>query len=79
MDTHKYTNEKNTFHWDSIASTVREILRESRKRHIVIRKISGEKVFECSVLLVLILSISAPVLPAIVNLGMLVKSIKVSW
>jgi hypothetical protein len=45
----------------------------------VIRKSSGKKIFECSLVLALILSIGAPVLPAFVILGMLVESISVSF
>jgi hypothetical protein len=73
------SNEDNNFQWTSMGSAVREILHESRKRRIVIRKSSGKKIIECSVLLALILSIGAPVLPAFVILGMLVESIRVSF
>ena len=71
-----YTNKDSD--WSSGGSTIREILRESRKRRVVIRKNSGKKVFECSVLLALTLSIGAPILPAFVILGVLVESISVS-
>ncbi len=79
MDTTQDTNANNNFQWSSIRSAVREILRESRKRRIVIRKASGKKVIDCSVLLALILSIGAPALPAFVVLGVLVESISVSF
>ena len=65
--------------WYSMCSAIRETLRESRKRRVVIRQSSGKKIFECSVLLALILSVGAPVLPAFVILGMLVQSISVSF
>lgn len=79
MDTHKNTNANNDSEWASIGSAVREILQDSSNRRVVIRKSSGKKVFECSVLLALILSIGAPVLPALVILGVLVESISVSF
>lgn len=79
MDTPKHTGANNNSQWTSIGSAVREILWESRKRRVVIRKSSGKKIFECSVLLALILSIGAPVLPAFVILGVLVESISVSF
>jgi len=79
MDTPKNTNANNNSQWTSIGSAVREILRESRNRRVVIRKSSGKKIFECSVFLALILSIGAPVLPAFVILGVLVESIAVSF
>jgi len=78
MDTHTNANAEYSSQGSSIGGTVREILQESRKRRVVIRKRSGEKVFECSLLLAVILSIGAPALPAIVILGVLVESIKVS-
>ena len=73
------TNADSNSQWTSIGSTVREILRESRSRRVVIRKSSGKKIIEISVLLVLILSIGAPVLPAIVIIGVLFESISVSF
>jgi hypothetical protein len=79
MDIPPNTHEDNNSLWTSIGSAVREILRESRKRRVVIRKTSGKQIFECSVLLALILSIGAPVLPAFVILGVLVESISVSF
>ena len=79
MDIPKNTNVNNNSQGSSIGSAVREILRESRNRRIVIRKSSGKKIIECSVLLALILSIGAPVLPAFVILGVLVESISVSF
>ena len=79
MDTPQNVNADNNSQWTSVGSTVREILRESRNRRVVIRKSSGEKIIECSVLLALILSIGAPVLPAFVILGVWVESISVSF
>jgi hypothetical protein len=72
-------NADNNSQRDSIGSAVREILQESRKRHVVIRNRSGKKVIDCSVLLALILSIGAPVLPAFVILGVLVEAISISF
>jgi len=79
MDTPKNTNANNNSQWTSRGSAVREILRESHIRRVVIRKTSGKKIFECSVFLALILSIGAPVLSAFVILGVLVESITVSF
>ena len=64
---------------ESIGSAVRETLRESRKRRLVIRNRAGKQIIDISVLLALILSIGAPVLPAFVILGVLVESIRVSF
>ena len=72
-----YTNSNSQ--GNSMGSVIREILRESRKRRVVIRNNSGKKIFECSVLLALILSVGAPVLPAFVILGVVVESINVSF
>ena len=63
----------------SIGSAVHETLQASRKRRVVIRNRAGKQVFECSVLLALILSVGAPILPAFVILGMLVESLSVSF
>jgi len=79
MDTPGNTNADNNSQGSSIGSAVREILRESRNRRVVIRKRSGKKIIEISVLLALILSIGAPILPAFVILGVLVESINVSF
>jgi len=79
MDTTHNTDANNNSQWTSIGSAVREILRESRKRRVVIRNNSGKNIFECSVLLALILSIGAPVLPAFVILGVVVDAIHVSF
>ena len=79
MDTTHNTDANTNSERSSIGSAFREILRESRKRRVVIRKSSGKKIFECSVLLALILSIGAPVLPVFVILGVLVESIQVSF
>ena len=72
-------NADNNSRWASIGSAVREILQESRNRRVVIRNRSGKMIIECSVLLALILSIGAPVLPAFVILGVLVEAISVSF
>ena len=77
METSNTTAYSNT-QSNSEDSAFRETLRESRKRRVVIRKASGKKIFECSVLLALILSIGAPVLPVFVILGVLVDTISVS-
>lgn len=79
MSTSPNTSADNNSQWSSAGSTVHETLKESRIRRIVIRKSSGEKIFECSLLLALILSIGAPVLPGFVILGMMVDSINVSF
>ena len=79
MDIPQNTNANNNSQWSSIDSAVRETLRESRNRRVVIRKSSGKKIIDISVLLALILSIGAPVLPAFVILGVLVESIRVSF
>ena len=75
--TNSYTD--NSSQSASIGSAVRDILRKSRKRRILIRKRTGEKIFECSVLLAFILSVGAPVVPALVILGVWVESISVSF
>jgi len=77
METSNTTANSNT-QSNSEDSAFRETLRESRKRRVVIRKSSGKKIFECSLLLALILSIGAPVLPAFVILGVWVETISVS-
>jgi hypothetical protein len=64
---------------DSIGSTIHEILRKSRKWRLVIRNRTGKQIINTSLLLALILSIGAPVLPAFVILGVLVESIRVSF
>ena len=79
MDTNSKVNENNNAQEASIGSAVCEILKESRNRRVVIRNSSGEKVIELSVLLTLILSIGAPVLPAFVILGLLVEAISISF
>lgn len=79
MDTTQNSNANNDSQRDSIGSAVREIVQESRKRRVVIRKSSGRKVIDISVLLAMILSIGAPILPAFVILGVLVESISVSF
>ena len=79
MSTTENTNANNNTQSDSIGSAVREILRESRNRRVVIRNRAGKQIIDISVLLALILSIGAPVLPAFVILGVLVESIRVSF
>jgi len=79
MDTSQNMHSDNQSQWTPMGSTVHEILQKSRKRRVVIRKSSGRKIFECSVLLALILSVGAPVLPAFVILGVWVESISVSF
>jgi len=73
------SNANSNSQWNSMGSALRETLRESRKRRVVIRKRSGKKIFECSMLLALILSVGAPVLPALVIVGVMVESISVSF
>jgi hypothetical protein len=79
MDTPKHTGANNNSQWRSIGSAVREILRESHHRRVVIRNSSGKNIIDISVLLALILSVGAPVLPAFVILGVLVEAIRVSF
>ena len=78
MDTPGNTNANNNSQWTSIGSAVRETLRESRNRRGVIRNSSGKKIIDISVLLALILSVGAPVLPVFVILGVYLGSIRVS-
>lgn len=79
MNTNPNFNADNNSQRASIGSAVHEILQESNKRRLVIRNRSGVKVIDCSVLLALILSIGAPVLPVFVILGILVEAISVSF
>ena len=79
MNSNPDTNANNNSHCTSIRRTVREILRESRKQRVVIKRTSGQKLIDCSLLLALILSVGAPVLPAFVVLGVLVDSLSVSF
>jgi len=79
MNTHENTHANNHTQRDSIGSAIREILRESRNQRVVIRNRAGKQIIDISVLLALILSIGAPVLPAFVILGVLVESIRVSF
>ena len=79
MNTQENTHANNHAQRDSIGSAVREILRESRNRRVVIRNRAGKQIIDISVLLALILSVGAPVLPAFVILGVLVESIRVSF
>jgi hypothetical protein len=79
MDTTKNAKTNNGSQRDSIGSAIHEIVQESKKRSVVIRKSSGRKVIDISVLLAVILSISAPILPAFVFLGVLVEAISVSF
>jgi hypothetical protein len=79
MGTPENTNVNNNSQTSSIGSAVKEILHQSRNRRVVIRNSSGKKIIDISVLLALILSIGAPVLPFFVILGVLVESISVSF
>ena len=79
MDTPPNFNADNDSQRASIGSAIGEILHESRKRRLVIRNRSGKKVIDCSVLLALILSIGAPVIPVFVILGVLVEAISISF
>lgn len=79
MDEPTNLNGDNNSQRASIGGTVREILQESNNRRLVIRNRSGKKVFDCSLLLALLLSIGAPILPAFVILGVLVEAISVSF
>ena len=79
METSQNTNANNHSQRASIGSAVREILRESRNRRVVIRNSAGKKIIDISVLLALILSVGAPVLPIFVILGVYVESIRVSF
>ena len=79
MGTYENANKNDQAQRDSIGSAVREILRESRKRRVVIRNRAGKQIIDISVLLALILSIGAPVLPAFVILGVVVETINISF
>lgn len=79
MDTPPYFNADNDTYKVSNGSVIDEILKETRKRRVVIRNRSGKKVIDCSALLALILSIGAPVLPIFVILGVLVEVISISF
>ena len=78
MDKTSYGNETNGGPRASMGSTVGDIFDASKQRRVVIRNRAGDKVFDISVLLALILSIGAPVLPAFVIVGVLVEAIRVS-
>ncbi len=79
MDKTSHVNENSDSQRASIGSAIREILRESRKRRLVIRNREGKKIIALSVILALILSIGAPVLPIIAILGVLVDAISISF
>lgn len=79
MDKTSHVNENADSQRASIGSAIREILRESRKRRLVIRNREGKKIIALSVILALILSIGAPVLPIIAILGVLVDAISISF
>ena len=79
MDKTSHVNENSDSQRASIGSAIREILRESRKRRMVIRNREGKKIIALSVILALILSIGAPVLPIIAILGVLVDAISISF
>jgi hypothetical protein len=70
--------DNNDSQWASVGSAFQETMQASRKRRAVIRNRSGKKVIDVSVLLALILSIGAPILPALVVLGLLVEAISIS-
>ncbi len=78
MEPNQNTNTDFGARWASIGNAIHEILQEGHARRVVIRRRSGETIFDCSVLLALILSIGAPILPGLVLLGMWVESIRVS-
>ena len=79
MDKTSHVNGNDDSQRASIGSAIHEILQKSRKRRVVIRNRSGKKVIDLSVFLALILSIGAPVLPAIAILGVLVEAISISF
>ena len=79
MNTHENTQTNNNTQSDSIGSAVRDILRDSRNRRVVIRNRAGKQIIDISLLLALILSIGAPVLPSFVILGVIVETIHVSF
>ena len=79
MDIPPNFNTDSNYQRASIGKAVREILREGRDRRVVIRNSSGKIIINCSVLLALILSMGAPVFPAMVILGVLVESLSVSF
>jgi hypothetical protein len=79
MATPQNPHENNNSQRSSIGSAVRDILRESRKRRVLIRNSSDKKIIDISVLLALILSVGAPVLPIFVILGVYVETIRVSF
>lgn len=79
MDKTSHVNENSDSQRASIGSAIREILRESHKRRLVIRNREGKKIIALSVILALILSIGAPVLPIIAILGVLVDAISISF
>ena len=79
MDTPPNFNADNDTYKVSNGSVIDEILKETRKRRVVIRNRSGKKVIDCSALLALILSSGAPGLPIFVILGVLVEVISISF
>jgi hypothetical protein len=78
MEPNQNTNTHNGAHWTSVGNIIHEIFQEGHARRVVIRRRFGEKVFDCSVILALILSVGAPILPGLVILGMWVEVIRVS-
>ena len=78
MDKTNYGNPNNDAPNASMGSAVGDILQASKKRRLVIRNRDGKKVIDISVLLAVILSIGAPVLPIFVILGVQVEAIRVS-
>lgn len=78
MKTSAYENDNSGSQRASLGSAVEDVLRSSKKRRVVIRNRTGKTVIDISVLLALILSIGAPVLPAFAIIGVLVEAIRVS-
>jgi hypothetical protein len=78
METNQNTSTQNGAHRASVGNAIHEILQESHARRVVIRRMSGEKIFNCSVLLAFFLSIGAPILLGLVILGVWVEAIRVS-
>jgi len=78
MNKTSYENARNGSPRASLGDALSDILSASKKRRVVIRNRNGSTVIDISVLLALILSIGAPVLPAVVIIGMLVEAIRVS-
>lgn len=78
MNNTSYENAQTGSQRASLGSALSDILHASKKRRVVIRNRSGNKVIDTSVLLALFLSIGAPVIPVVVIVGVLVEAIRVS-